>query len=72
MISTKKLHDKSFKSIIVLLQSMVDIGTLEPEMLEPLKKACSGIDHALATRDIKKIETEIGKLIRLFLKSDFQ
>lgn len=69
---TMKIHDKSIKSIIELVQSLVDNKTLEPEMLEPLKKACSGIDHALATRDIKKIEAEIGKIIRLFLQSNFQ
>jgi hypothetical protein len=63
---------KNFKSIIAVLEAMVESGALDPELLEPCKKVWKEVDHAYAIGDLKKFKAGINKFTRLFQLRDLE
>ena len=65
--SNMKKFEKNFKSIISLLEGMVEKGVLEPGQFEAAKKMLKSLRHGLKVRDLRKVRKAINGLARMFV-----
>ncbi len=58
---------KNLKVIRSILQDLNKAGTLEPGQSEAAQEAVKALEHALKTRDARKIKAAVNDLTRVFI-----
>ena len=65
-----KVSRKNLKSIIARFRVMVDRGKLESRQMEAATKAIKDLEHALSTRDLRRVRAAVDRLARVFLSGE--
>ena len=59
---------KSFKSIEIFIEKLIDGGSLKPEQRDAVVKELHGLEQALKVKNFKDVQKAVDGLARQFLK----
>ena len=60
--------NKSFKSIEIFIERLIDDGSLKPEQRDAVVKELRGLEQALKVKNFKEVQKAVDCLARQFLK----